>query len=83
MSARELIKWNPTDSVMDALVKRPGYSATRYQGDQVVFDARTRTLALQGKKAGVNRDQTVLVGDNATMTVNVTDPAPTSTSRKA
>jgi len=61
---RELIKWNPIDSVMEALMKRPGYSATRYQGDQVVFNAQTRTLNLKGKKAGVERDQTVLVGDS-------------------
>jgi len=63
---RELIKWNPTDSVMEALMKRPGYSATRYQGDQVVFNAQTRTLQLRGKKAGISRDQTVLVGDSIT-----------------
>src|SRR4051812_25178548 len=59
---RDLIKWNPTDSVMEALMKRPGYSATRYQGDSAVFDARTHNLQLIGNKAGVNRDQTVLVG---------------------
>lgn len=61
---RELIKWNPTDSVMEALMSRPGYSATRYQGDQVVFNVRTRTLELVGRKAGVSKDQTVLVGDS-------------------
>ena len=61
---KELIKWNPTDSVMESLMTRPGYSATKYQGDQVVFNVQTRTLALKGKKAGVSRDQTVLVGDS-------------------
>jgi lipopolysaccharide assembly outer membrane protein LptD (OstA) len=60
----ELIKWNPTDSVMEALMARPGYSATRYQADIVIFNARTRTLELRGKKAGVSREQTVLVGDS-------------------
>jgi len=64
LAARELIKWNPTDSVMEALIARPGYSATRYQGDQVVFNVRTRTLELVGQKAGVSKDQTVLVGDS-------------------
>ena len=49
---------------MQALMKRPGYSATRYQGDIAVFNAQTRALELTGKKAGVNRDQTVLVGDS-------------------
>ena len=61
---KELIKWNPTDSVMDALMARTGYNATKYQGDLVVFNARTRTLQLNGKKAGVSKDQTVLVGDS-------------------
>jgi hypothetical protein len=61
---KELIQWNPTDSVMDALMTRPGYSATRYQGDVVVFNTKTRTLELKGNKAGVTRDQTVLVGDS-------------------
>jgi lipopolysaccharide transport LptD-like protein len=61
---KELIKWNPPDSVMEALMKRPGYTATRYQGNVAVFNAQTRALQLTGKKAGVNRDQTVLVGDS-------------------
>jgi hypothetical protein len=60
----ELIKWYPADSVMEALMARPGYSATRYQGDVVIYNARTRTLELRGKKAGVSREQTVLVGDS-------------------
>jgi hypothetical protein len=62
--AKELIQWNEPDSVMKALMSRPGYSATRYQGDQAVFNAQTRSLVLEGKKAGVNRDETVLVGDS-------------------
>jgi hypothetical protein len=61
---KELIKWNETDSVMEALMKRPGYTATRYQGNRAVFNAQTRSLILEGNKAGVNRDQTVLVGDS-------------------
>ena len=63
---KELIKWNPTDSVMEALMKRPGYVGTKYQGDVVVFNARTRTLQLKGNPSGVNREQTVLVGDSIT-----------------
>ena len=62
--AKELIKWNETDSVMEALMSRTGYSATRYQGDKVTFDARTRTLNLQGNRAGVQRDRAVLVADS-------------------
>jgi hypothetical protein len=61
---KDLIQWNEADSVMQALMKRPGYTATRYQGNKAVFNAQTRSLVLQGSKAGVNRDQTVLVGDS-------------------
>ena len=59
---RDLIKWNEPDSVMQALMKRAGYTATRYQGDTAVFNAQTHALQLIGNKAGVSRDQTVLVG---------------------
>ena len=64
---KDLIKWNEADSVMRQLMARPGYTATRYQGQRAVFNAQTKTLNLQGEKgtkAGVNRDQTVLVGDS-------------------
>jgi len=63
-SARELIKWNEADSVMRELMNRAGYVPTRYQGNTAVFDARTHTLQLEGNKAAVNREQTVLVGDS-------------------
>jgi LptD protein len=62
----ELIKWSEIDSVMKSLMDRPGYTSTRYQGDRVVFNAQTHTLNLVGSKAGVKRDQTVLVGDTIT-----------------
>lgn len=61
---RELIKWVPNDSTMDALLKRAGYRATRYQADTVGFDARTRTMTLGTRdtsKAAVEREGTVLV----------------------
>jgi sec-independent protein translocase protein TatC len=61
---RDLIKWVETDSVMQSLLRREGYTPTRYQGAQAVFNAQTRTLTLKGKPAGVNRDQTILVGDS-------------------
>ncbi|HEY4671504.1 MAG TPA: hypothetical protein VIG78_05520, partial [Gemmatimonadaceae bacterium] len=63
-SARELVKWNEADSVMRELMNRAGYVPTRYQGNTAVFDARTHTLQLEGNKAAVNREQTVLVGDS-------------------
>ena len=49
---RELIKWNDPDSVMRVLMARPGYTATRYQGDKAVFNAQTHSLQLNGKKIG-------------------------------
>lgn len=56
----------PTDSVMDGLLKRKGYSSTRYQGDQVIYDAAHRDLRMTGKPAAVSRGRTVLVGANVT-----------------
>ncbi|HEY0528833.1 MAG TPA: putative LPS assembly protein LptD [Gemmatimonadaceae bacterium] len=61
---KELIKWNEADSVMKALMSREGYTATHYQGDVVRFNAETRTLNLEGNRAGVEREQTVLVADS-------------------
>jgi hypothetical protein len=63
---KELIKWNPTDSVMQALIARPGYEATKYQGDRVVFNVQSKTLNLVGKRAGVDRGQSLLVADTIT-----------------
>jgi len=60
---RELIKWMETDSIANALLSKPGYSATRYQGVHVRFDAKSRTLYLEGEPAGVGRGLTLLVGD--------------------
>ena len=61
--AKELIKWTEADSVTTALLNKPGYEATRYQGVRVRFDAKSRLLYLEGKPAGVGRAQTLLVGD--------------------
>ena len=64
--ARELVTWAQADSVMQALEARTGYSVTRDQGDQVVFDARNRVLTLRsdsgGAPAAVSRDAATLVG---------------------
>ncbi|MEO8194736.1 MAG: putative LPS assembly protein LptD [Gemmatimonadales bacterium] len=64
--ARELIKWAEEDSTMAALLNKPGYSVTRYQGVKVVFDSKSRTLYLEGEPAGVGRGATVLIGDTIT-----------------
>ena len=63
VKVKELIKWADADSVANALLTKPGYEATRYQGVRVRFDAKTRVLYLEGKPAGVSRAQTLLVGD--------------------
>jgi lipopolysaccharide assembly outer membrane protein LptD (OstA) len=60
---RELVKWVEPDSVMRALLERRGYTATRYQGDRVVFDAKVRTLDLTGDPGAVGRGATLVVGD--------------------
>jgi hypothetical protein len=62
-TVRELVKWAEPDSVMSALLDRRGYTATRYQGDRVVFDARVRTLDLTGDPGAVGRGATLVVGD--------------------
>jgi hypothetical protein len=63
---RELVKWIEADSVTRALMARPGFSATRYQGSKVVFRAQSRTLEMEGDRAAVGRDQTLLVADTIT-----------------
>lgn len=61
---KPLVSWvSDTDSVAKALMKMPGFRATRYQGDKVVFDAESKALLIQGKPAAVGRDQTVVIGD--------------------
>jgi hypothetical protein len=60
---RELIKWTEADSVAKALLEKPGYDATRYQGVRVRFNVKARTLYLEGDPAGVGRGVTLLVGD--------------------
>ena len=39
---------------------------TRYQGVKVTFNAKSRTLYLEGKPAGVGRGETILIGDTIT-----------------
>jgi hypothetical protein len=78
---RELVKWAVADSMMEALLVREGYSITRYQGDSVQFDARTRVLDLVGTPAAVERDKQLLVGrrviydDSSDVVVVRGDPA--------
>jgi hypothetical protein len=62
-TARVLVQWVEPDSVERELLAREGFVATRYQGNRVVFDARSRTLQLEGTPGAVARGQTLLVGD--------------------
>jgi hypothetical protein len=64
--AKEIVRWTEPDSVMRALLDRPGYSVTRYQGRTVVFDAVGRGLRLIGDPAAVAREASILVGDTIT-----------------
>jgi hypothetical protein len=57
-----LVEFLTPDSTMQALLQRPGFTATRYQGDTVRFRAEQRTLSLKGDPAAVRRDETLLVG---------------------
>lgn len=63
---KNLVQWAETDSVIDALLGRTGYTVTRYQGRRVVFDAQGKTLTLvrdSAARAAVGRDQTLIVSD--------------------
>jgi hypothetical protein len=69
-STHEIVKWVEPDSIANALMNRPGYSVTRYQGINVQFDAKRRVLYLEGSpangRAAVGRAGTILVGDTIT-----------------
>ncbi len=63
-TARPLIDWRlEDDSIAQELLHRPGFRATRYQGDKVIFNAQTKALQIQGDPAAVAREQTLVVGD--------------------
>ncbi|HEX6575351.1 MAG TPA: hypothetical protein VF042_10310, partial [Gemmatimonadaceae bacterium] len=64
--AKILIQWDEPDSTMTELLKREGYEVTRYQGVKVTFNAKDRTLYLEGEPAGVGRGETILIGDTIT-----------------
>ncbi len=61
---RKVFEWATPDSIMRELLDRAGYKKVQYQGDTVQFDALTRILTLHGKPSGVQRDETMLVGDS-------------------
>ena len=59
---RELVKWVEEDSVTRALLGRDSTTATRYQADEVVFQANGRQIILNGD-AAVQRDESIIVSD--------------------
>lgn len=65
--ADTLARFSPPDSTMQALLARPGFSPTRYEGDVVTFDAESRALAIvadSGRRAQVERDGQYVVTDS-------------------
>ena len=64
--SKVLIKWEDADSLTTSLLERKGYDITRYQGAKVTFNAKARTLYLEGAPAGVGRGATLLIGDTIT-----------------
>jgi lipopolysaccharide assembly outer membrane protein LptD (OstA) len=68
IKAQPLVKWEPADSIGEALMRRQGrgYQLVRYQAADVQFNAKRRTITLVGGKgahAAVQRDPTLLVSD--------------------
>lgn len=58
----------PADSVATALAGLPGYSVTRYEGQEAHFDARTRRLVLtsgEESKARITREGMELQADSS------------------
>lgn len=61
---RKLVTWSPGDAVFDELMRREGYTITRYQGDTVVFHASSRRISLDGAPAAVQQGEALIVGDS-------------------
>jgi hypothetical protein len=59
---RDLVTWLPEDSVITSLLERKDATATRYQANEVVFQAQGRGITLNGD-AAVQRDQSIIVSD--------------------
>lgn len=64
------ITWVADDSVARALLARPGYTVTRYQGPILTFDALTRAIDIARRsgdtsRVAVQRDERLLVADSA------------------
>lgn len=69
-TSRARVEWIAEDSVARALLARPGYSFTRYQGPIVTFDALTRAIDIFigiGDSTGVavQRGEELIVADTS------------------
>jgi hypothetical protein len=69
------VQWSEPDSVMRALLDRTGYAATRYEGDVVTFDARTKALSIENTGEGhaqVEREGQRVITDSTIVYNDVT-----------
>ena len=58
-AAKELIKWAVPDSLMTALLTRPGYSVTRYQGVKVTLFDEAMPVSPTALEARLTEDKTI------------------------
>jgi len=68
-TVRDPIDWIAPDSVMREMLERPGYTRSRYQGDTLLFDARSKGLEVRAgegemRKVAVQRDSQLVVSDS-------------------
>lgn len=66
-TADSTVRWSVADSVMDALLKKPDYTITRYEGDIVTFDALSKAFAIAAaaaRTAQVEREGQRIVTDS-------------------
>jgi hypothetical protein len=62
------VKWAEPDSVARALMARPDYEVTRFQGSRATYDARSKDLRLDAdsaQRAAVERNGQLAVSDSA------------------
>ncbi len=64
---RDSVKWSATDSVMERLLQKPGYTLTRYEGGIVTFNATAKAFeiaAAAANRAVVEREGQRVVTDS-------------------
>ncbi|HEY6219832.1 MAG TPA: putative LPS assembly protein LptD, partial [Gemmatimonadaceae bacterium] len=62
------VRWVEPDSVMKALVARPGYEVTKFQAGRAIYDAKSKDLRLDAsgtQRAAVDRNGQVAVSDSS------------------